>query len=84
VDLELPTESGYDLCEYIRGQLGFARVPILVTGESGFPEDLVCAEAAGATAFLRKPFSMREFSSSIEAVLDGVPQSGTEARSIEP
>src|SRR4029079_10898900 len=29
VDLELPTRSGYELCEYIRGPLGLERVPIL-------------------------------------------------------
>lgn len=84
VDLELPTESGYDLCEYIRGPLGLARVPILVTSDSGFPEDLVCAEAAGATAFLQKPFSMQDFSSSVVAVLEGAPLSGTQTRSMEP
>src|SRR6185295_16064019 len=70
VDLGLPTRSSYELCEYIRGPLGLARVPILVTSDSGFPEDMACAEEAGADAFLKKPFSMREFSTYVEALLD--------------
>jgi two-component system OmpR family response regulator len=69
VDIELPTQSGYEVCEYIRGSLGLRRVPILVTSDSGFPEDRACAEEAGANAFLKKPFSMREFGSYVEALL---------------
>jgi DNA-binding response OmpR family regulator len=80
VDLELPTESGYELCEFIRGPLGLGRVPILVTSDSGSPKGIACAEEAGADAFLKKPFSMREFSSYVEALLEsthaGEPESG--------
>src|SRR3569832_1938272 len=53
IDLELPTRSGYELCEYIRGTLGHAGVPILVLSDSAFPEDMVCAEEAGADAFMK-------------------------------
>ncbi len=70
VDLELPTQSGYELCEHIRGPLGLDRVPILVTSDSGFPEALASAEEAGANAFLKKPFSMHEFGRYVEALLE--------------
>lgn len=69
VDIGLPTRSGYELCEYIRGQLALDHVPILVTSDSGFPEDMANAEEAGANAFLKKPFSMRELTDYIEALL---------------
>jgi DNA-binding response OmpR family regulator len=75
VDLELPTRSGYELCEYIRGPLGRASVPILVTSDSGFPEDMACAEEAGANAFLKKPFSMQAFTTYVETLLDRIPAS---------
>jgi DNA-binding response OmpR family regulator len=75
VDLELPTRSGYEVCEYIRGPLGRASVPILVTSDSGFPEDMACAEEAGANAFLKKPFSMRDFTTYVETLLDRIPGS---------
>jgi DNA-binding response OmpR family regulator len=70
VDLELPTQSGYELCEHIRGALGLGRVPILVTSDSGFPEDMASAQEAGANGFLKKPFSMREFGTFVEALLE--------------
>jgi DNA-binding response OmpR family regulator len=69
VDLGLPTRSGYELCEYIRGPLGHARVPIVVTSARGLPEDMACAEEAGADAFLKKPFSMRELQAYVELLL---------------
>ena len=69
VDLELPTRSGYELCEYIRDTLGIRRVPILVTSGSAFPEDMACAEEAGADAFMKKPFSMRDFIASVDSLL---------------
>ena len=69
VDIGLPTRSGYELCEYIRGPRALARVPILVTSDSGFPEDMANAEEVGANAFLKKPFSMRELTHYIEALL---------------
>ncbi len=70
VDIGLPTRSGYELCEYIRGQSTLGDVPILVTSDSGFPEDMANAEEAGANAFLKKPFSMRQLTDYVEALLD--------------
>jgi DNA-binding response OmpR family regulator len=75
VDLGLPTRSGYELCEYIRGPFGQKRLPILVTSGSGFAEDLANAEIAGANAFLQKPFSMHQLTGYIEALLAPVPKS---------
>jgi CheY-like chemotaxis protein len=72
VDIGLPTESGYELCEYIRGPLGLSRLPIMVTSEFGSPQELAYAEEAGANAFLVKPFSMPHLGASISALLDGL------------
>jgi DNA-binding response OmpR family regulator len=83
VDLELPTRSGYELCEYIRGTLGRARVPILVTSDSAFPEGMACAEEAGADAFMKKPFSMRDFVASVDALLGRTRASEPGARPVE-
>ena len=73
VNLELPTQSGYELCEYIRGPLGLARVPILATSSSRLARDMASAEEAGANAFLKKPFTMRELTTCVEALL-GIAQ----------
>ena len=71
VDVWLPRESGYELCEYIRSKPGLNHVPILVTSERTFPEDMAHAEEAGANAFLKKPYTMDRFAKYIDAMLDG-------------
>ena len=68
IDLELPTVSGYEICEYIRGPLRLD-VPILVTSESRYPEHMAYAEKAGANAFLRKPFSMKDLAHHVDALV---------------
>jgi DNA-binding response OmpR family regulator len=70
VDVQLPSKSGYELCEHIRGSLGLLGLPILMTSEYGNPEDMAYAEAAGGNAFLRKPFSMQELTRCVESLLN--------------
>src|SRR5580700_1113981 len=36
VDIGLPTKSGFELCEYIRGPLRMTALPIMLTGESSW------------------------------------------------
>jgi DNA-binding response OmpR family regulator len=72
VGLELPTQSGYELCEYIRGPLGLTSVPILVTSHSSFAGEMASAEEAGASAFLKKPFTMGQLTKYVEALLGQV------------
>lgn len=83
VDLELPTQSGYDLCEYIRGPLGLTHVPILVTSDSGFPRHMADAEQVGANAFLKKPFTMQKLTDYVEALLDRIQLSSPYIRRLE-
>jgi DNA-binding response OmpR family regulator len=71
VDLSLPRESGYEVCEYIRKQPELIYIPILVTSDRAFPEDMAHAEEAGANAFLKKPFPMKKLLKYIVALLDG-------------
>ncbi len=80
VDVGLPTRSGYELCELIRGPLGLSTVPILMTCDSDLPEDMANAEVAGANAFLRKPFSSGDLGAYIEALLNPARQSELSAR----
>jgi DNA-binding response OmpR family regulator len=79
IDIGLPTESGYELCEYIRRRFGPALLPIVVTSDVRSPQSVAYAERAGADAFLEKPFSMLEFGASISALLGGAKPSPIEA-----
>ncbi len=76
IDLCLPNESGYELCEHIRGELPLRFVPIMVTSERAFPEDMARAEEAGANAFLKKPFSMQLLTECLQMLVVG----GVESR----
>jgi DNA-binding response OmpR family regulator len=71
VDIGLPTQSGFELCEYIRGPLGLKLLPIMVMSEGDWPADRAYAEEAGANAFLTKPFSLPELGANVAALLDG-------------
>ena len=77
VGLELPTQSGYELCEYIRGSAGLTGVPILVTSHSSFAGEMASAEEAGANAFLKKPFTMHQLTRYVEALLGTAHPSAT-------
>ncbi len=70
IDLTLPNESGYELCEYIRSRPEWMNIPILVTGEEPLPEDMAHAEEAGANVFLEKPFAMKQLGSNVRALFE--------------
>ncbi len=77
IDLCLPDESGYELCEHVRQSPACAGVPILVMGDDGFPEHMAHAEQAGANGYLKKPFRIEDLCRWIEALLDRAPTSFT-------
>jgi len=73
LDIGLPNESGYELCEHIRGPMALTRVPIVATSERGTSLDMAHAEDARANAFLLKPFAMSELADCVRSLLDRTP-----------
>jgi DNA-binding response OmpR family regulator len=74
VNLNLPRDSGYDVCELIRGDASLSRLPIVVMSDRTSPEDLAYAEEAGANVFLRLPSPSRglqELSEHLGPLLEG-------------
>jgi DNA-binding response OmpR family regulator len=71
LDLTLPRESGYELCEYIRSAAKMSALPIIVLSESSSPEDMAHAEHVGANAYLKKPFTVERLSKYVSTLLDG-------------
>ncbi len=71
LDLVLPRESGFELCEYIRKDVRFQFVPILVISDRCTPEDMANAEHVGANAFLKKPFTRDKLLKYVSTLLDG-------------
>ena len=72
LDVALPDLDGVTLCERLRSEPATAEIPIvLLTGTTGATEEQ--GRAAGANAFLRKPFSPLELLETIEQLAGGLP-----------
>ena len=70
LDLMLPTISGWELLEYLRREERLLGVPVLVLSAFARPEEKQRALAAGATAYLVKPFSLRQLLDSVKQLID--------------
>jgi DNA-binding response OmpR family regulator len=82
VDLRLPRDSGYEVCEFIRQTPRLHDVPILVMSEGASAADRAYAEEAGADGFLPKPFSLKQFTEQVRALMAGDPLSMRRLRRI--
>ena len=82
IDLLLPRDSGYEVCEFIRRTPRLHDVPILVMSERASAADRAYAEEAGADGFLPKPFSLNQFNEQVRALMAGDPLSMRRLRRI--
>jgi len=84
LDLKMPVISGTDLCVWLKSSARTREIPIvLLTGAEA--EEVRAAQAAGAEALVRKPFSPLELLATVERLAGRglhVPQAGP--RSAEP
>lgn len=69
LDWMMPELSGIDVCEALRADATFEATRIVMLTARTSDADRVRAEAAGADAFLSKPFSPRQFRSQIAELL---------------
>jgi len=82
IDLRLPRDSGYEVCEFIRRTPRLRDVPVLVMSETTSATDRAYAEEAGADGFLPKPFSDNQFKQQVRGLLSGDPLSMRRLRRI--
>lgn len=82
LDLNLPRESGYDVCEYIRKDTSLDWVQILIISDRKSPEDMAHAEEAGASAYLKKPFTIPQLTKYVITLLDGNNESRPSVRAL--
>jgi DNA-binding response OmpR family regulator len=66
LDVNMPGESGFQVCEAIRQR---SRVPVMMLTVRGGEEDLVRALELGADDYLNKPFSPRTLLARVRALL---------------
>jgi CheY-like chemotaxis protein len=71
LDMMMPGRSGLDVLRELRRQPRHAAIPVLMLTARAQAADRDEATAAGATAFLPKPFSPVELAATVSALLDG-------------
>jgi DNA-binding response OmpR family regulator len=71
LDLMLPCRDGFAVAAAIRASPGWAGVPILVVSARAGDADRERARAAGAAAFVAKPFHPRELVTRVRELVNG-------------
>jgi len=71
LDIMLPGGSGLDLLKRFREDASLADVPVVVLSAWQTGEDEQAARAAGADAFMPKPFAVDELARVVDELLEG-------------
>src|SRR5262245_11287147 len=69
LDLNLPVVSGVEVCRILRSRADVPRVPIIMLTARTSEDDRVAGLEQGADDYVTKPFSLRELSARVRAVL---------------
>jgi twitching motility two-component system response regulator PilG len=74
LDIMLPRMDGYNICQIIRKNMRFRRVPIIMlSGKDGL-FDKVRGRLAGSSEYLTKPFDSTELVLTVKKHLDAQPR----------
>jgi len=69
LDLNLPVVSGMEVCRILRARADVPHVPIIMLTAKTSEDDRVSGLEQGADDYVTKPFSLRELSARVRAVL---------------
>jgi len=69
LDLNLPVLSGVEVCRILRGRADARHVPIIMLTARTSEDDRVSGLEIGADDYVTKPFSLRELSARVRALL---------------
>jgi DNA-binding response OmpR family regulator len=69
LDLNLPVVGGLEVCRVLRARTSTSRVPIIMLTARTSETDRVTGLDVGADDYVTKPFSLRELSARVRAVL---------------
>ncbi|MEU9169738.1 response regulator [Streptomyces sp. NPDC048420] len=72
LDIRMPGMSGLDVCRELRAAAETATLPVIMITARSQEGDVEVGFAAGADDYIIKPFSPRELSSRVTAVLNRV------------
>ena len=71
LDLNMPDIGGIEVLEFVRGQDGLRKIPIVVVTTRGDESSRASALAAGANRFMTKPFAPEEILAEARLLLGG-------------
>jgi len=75
LDVMLPVVDGFEVCRRIRGNSATRDTRILMLTARGRQSEMDKGLAAGANAYMTKPFATRELLETIASLLAGAPSS---------
>ncbi len=73
LDLMLPKLNGYEGCGLLKRDSRYEKIPIIMLSARAQEKDETEGLAAGASAFMTKPFKSQELVERIKALLQGTP-----------
>lgn len=76
-DIMMPEIDGITLIRRLRERANWSRIPTIVITAKGLHEVALEAKHAGANAFIRKPFSLRQLQAAMHPFLVAMSTSGT-------
>jgi CheY-like chemotaxis protein len=83
-DISLPTRTGYEVCEYVKTSGKFPQTRVILTAGPVTSYDETRAQAAGADAFLRKPFEATALLNSLQPAADKQEPSAPAKAAVAP
>jgi DNA-binding response OmpR family regulator len=69
LDLMLPDANGLDICKMLRREEGSNAIPVIIVTAKGEETDKIVGLELGADDYVTKPFSLKELTARIKAVL---------------
>jgi len=76
LDTMMPGMSGLEVCRELRKEPATAKIPVIILTALAHEADITAGLAAGADEYIVKPFSTRDFTTRVSAVLARVQANG--------
>jgi DNA-binding response OmpR family regulator len=73
LDVSMPGATGLEVCAALRADPGTSAVPVLLLSAGASPDDVERGLAAGADAYLAKPFSVAGLVARVRELTTGAP-----------
>jgi DNA-binding response OmpR family regulator len=73
LDVMMPRRSGVDVCREIRGNPAWRGIKVVMISAKGREADVDRGVAAGADAYVTKPFSTKAVVATVDALMRGTP-----------